>query len=70
MLKQVLTIQEGANKGKKLHIILGGKKSNYPMDEDLWDFPIEELLDGTIEVREVMWYYYENGRCYETYLQT
>ena len=67
-MRQVLTIQEGENKGKNLHIILGGERPNYPTDDGLWDFPIEELLDGTIEVNEEMWYHYEEGRCYETHL--
>jgi hypothetical protein len=56
--------------GKSLHLILG--KSIYEWcelfggDIDLWNMPLEELLDGTLEVNESIWYYYIDGRCYET----
>ena len=33
---------------------------------DVWDFPIEELLDEAIDIREDIWYYLINGRCYES----
>ena len=35
-------------------------------DYDLWDFPIEELLDGTIEPNQDIVYWCIDGRCYET----
>jgi len=59
--------------GKSLHLILGaaGRKTyvewyNLYGDDGCWDFPLEELLDGTLEINESIWYYYINGRCYET----
>ena len=42
----------------------GGKL--YGASYDLWDFPIEELLDGTVEINEDIWYWLIDGRCYET----
>ena len=34
--------------------------------DDLWDFPLEDFLNGAVEVNEDIWYIYQNGRCYET----
>lgn len=55
---------------KQLHLTFGKTldewESIYGWDEDKWDFPIEELLDGTISIDEGIWYWYINGRCYET----
>ena len=54
---------------KCLHLILGKTQEEWSQafgDDDLWDFPIEELLDGTIEINEGIWYFLINGRCYET----
>lgn len=53
---------------KKLHYIVGASanwRENCD-DEDLWDFPCEELLDGTIEFNEDIWYYLVDGRFYES----
>ena len=53
---------------KKLHYIVGASanwRENCD-DEDLWDFPCEELLDGTIEINEDIWYYLVDGRFYES----
>ena len=59
---------------KKLHLVLGQTYAEYlhevkedDENDDLWDFTIEELLDGTIEINEEIWYWCINGRCYETY---
>ena len=56
---------------KKLHLVFGKTYAEYlhevKEDDDLWDFPIEELLDGTVEINEEIWYWCINGRCYETY---
>ena len=59
--------------GKKLHLKFGHTlaelyKKNY--DENVWDFPFEELVDGTVEINEDIWYWYINGRCYETNEET
>lgn len=60
--------------GYNLNIVFGHKKSEWVNEHknkdskgELWDFPIEELLDGTIEPSEVMWYWLINGRLYETF---
>ena len=57
--------------GIKLHLVLG--KTVKEWDEtwgnnnsDLRDFLFEELLDGSIDIDENIWYWYINGRCYET----
>lgn len=66
--------------GKKLHLVLGKTDAEYYAEYsdgaifgtyygasyDLWDFPIEELLDGTVEINEDIWYWVIDGRCYET----
>lgn len=56
--------------GKKLHLILGKTKKEILKetghDDSLWDFPLEELLDGTVEIDEDNRYFYCEGRCYET----
>ena len=56
--------------GKSIHLWLGGtlqawSKQN-DSDADLWDFQLEELLDGTVEIDETIWYWLIDGRCYET----
>lgn len=58
--------------GFNLNLVMGMKKSDYmeKYGEDynngnLWDFPIEELLDGTIDINEDICYWLINGRCYE-----
>ena len=38
----------------------------YGNDENRWDFPIEELLDGAIEPDEEMVYWVIDNRVYET----
>ena len=66
--------------GGKLHLVLGKTEEEYLNENgegaifgtyygasyDLWDFPIEELLDGTVEINEDIWYWLIDGRCYET----
>ena len=66
MNKKVEIIVNGAT----VHLVLGKKVSEwkevYGSNADLWDFPLEELLDGTVDPNEDVWYWYINGRCYET----
>ena len=66
--------------GGNLHLVLGKTEDEYLREYsdgaifgtyygnsyDLWDFPIEELLDGTIKINEDIWYWLIDGRCYET----
>ena len=56
--------------GSWLHLILGKSVAEwnelYGEDEDLWDVSFEELLDGTLEINQDVWYWYIDGRCYET----
>lgn len=58
--------------GKKLHLVFGKTYADYCYegyheDEDLWDFPLYELIDGTVEINENIWYWCIGaGRCYET----
>lgn len=58
--------------GKKLHIVFGkeykewyNQYNDYTYDE-LWSFHIMELLDGTIDINEHIWYWMIWDRCYET----
>lgn len=55
---------------RNLHLILNKSvkewESQYGGDYNLWDVPLEELLDGTLEINDTIWYYYIDGRCYET----
>lgn len=65
--KNVIVIVDG----KKLHLTFGKTYADYcyegfDQDDDLWDFPIEELLDGTVEINENVYYWCINGRCFET----
>lgn len=56
--------------GKKIHLVLGHKYAEWLTlaegNEILWDIVFEEFLDGTLEPNENIWYWYINGRCYET----
>jgi hypothetical protein len=56
--------------GVELHLILGRTYATwenvYGGNEDLWDFPLEEILDGTVEPNGNIWYWYIGGRLYET----
>lgn len=56
--------------GKKLHLELGHTieewLQKYGENPNVWDFTLEELLDGTIEINESILYWYANGRCCET----
>lgn len=56
--------------GKVLHLVLGMLYSEWAMvyddKEDVWDFDLVDLLDGTIEIDEDIWYWYIKGRVYET----
>ena len=57
--------------GAKLHLVLGKTveewKETWGNDNnDLWDILFEELLDGSIDIDEDIWYWYIDGRCYET----
>lgn len=53
-----------------IHLVLGHNytawEKKFGEDENIWDFLFEELIDGTIEPREDIWYWYIGGRCYET----
>lgn len=57
--------------GKQLHVVLGKThkewwEKTHGVDEPLWDFPIEELIDGSVEINECIYYWLIDGRCYET----
>jgi hypothetical protein len=54
--------------GSKLHLVLGKSKHEWEKTYgELWDILFEEFLDGTMEINEDIWYWYINGRCYETF---
>lgn len=59
--------------GQKLHLLLGVTKKDYMTlykadydNGDLWDYPFEELIDGTVDIQEEIYYCFIKGRCYET----
>ena len=55
--------------GKTIHIVFGqtiGEWMDKYEQDGCWDFPFEELVDGTIEPNEDIWYWYIDGRFYET----
>ena len=56
--------------GRKLHLVLGKTVEEWENtwdSEETWSILLEELLDGAIEIDESIWYWYIDGRCYETY---
>jgi len=56
--------------GQKLHLVLHKDKAlwqeRYGYIDECWAILFEELLDGTLEINEDIWYWYIDGRCYET----
>lgn len=64
-MKKVINID-----GKKLHLVFGKSYSEwvklFNSNEDLWDFLLIELIDGSVEINEDIWYWFINNRCYET----
>ena len=65
MSKKIIFVEH-----KALHLIIGMSlsewESRYGGNADLWNMPFEELIDGTLEINEDIWYCYIDGRCYET----
>lgn len=59
--------------GTKLHLVLGKTVKEWDEtwgneeDDCLWDIAFEELIDGTLFINPTIWYWYIDGRCYETY---
>jgi hypothetical protein len=56
--------------GKKLHLVLYKNRTQwlerYGRIEECWDILLEDLLDGAVDIDENIWYWYIDGRCYET----
>ena len=56
--------------GTTIHLVLGKTVDEweklYGENDDIWNFPYEEFLDGSVEINEDIWYWYIDGRCYET----
>lgn len=68
-LKKTIIVDE-----QKLNIVFGKTKQEWKRDVesqcdegDLWDFPIEEMLDGSVEINENIYYWLIDGRLYETF---
>lgn len=65
--KKLTIIVDGTT---RLNLVLNKTKKDwndtFGHNEDLWDFPIKELLDGTIEIDQSQYYWLIGGRCYET----
>ena len=58
--------------GEKLHLVLNKTRKEWldtytNPEDDCWDILLEELLDGSLEINEGIWYWYIDGRCCETY---
>lgn len=60
--------------GKTITVETGHTKQEWAVEfgdygnGDCWDFPIEELIDGTVEPDEDIIYWCIDGRMYETTL--
>lgn len=57
--------------GQNLHLVLGKTVKEWDekygnQNDALWDILFDELIDGTLEINEDIWYWYIAGRCYET----
>lgn len=56
--------------GKSLHLVLGKSfpewLGTFGGDSECWDILLVELLDGTMEINEDIWYWLIGDRCYET----
>ena len=66
MEKKVTIIVNNA----KLHLVLGKTYEEWEKlysGEICWDILFEELIDGSLEINENIWYWYIDGRCYETF---
>ena len=66
MEKKVIIIINNA----KLHLVLGKTYEEWEelySGEVCWDILFEELIDGSLEINENIWYWYIDGRCYETF---
>lgn len=65
MTGKVLTIE-----GRRLHVVTGKTLDEWNREHDdgeNWDFPAEEIIDGTVEFEEDRWYWLIGGRFYETH---
>lgn len=66
MEKKVTIIVNNA----KLHLVLGKTYEEWEKlysGEVNWGILFEELIDGSLEINENIWYWYIDGRCYETF---
>lgn len=57
--------------GRRMHLVFGKSVDEWARlygsrNGDLWNVPFEELADGTLDINEGIWYWYIEGRCYET----
>ena len=57
--------------GVQMHLVLGKTvqewEDTWGGEDELWDIDFEELIDGTLFINPTNWYWYIDGRCYETY---
>lgn len=56
----------------KLHLVLGKTYDEWEKlysGDVFWDILFEELIDGSVEINDKIWYWYIDGRCYETFEQ-
>ena len=54
---------------KTIHLVFGHTLREWKRifsTDNLWDFILDELVNGAITPNEDMWYWYIDGRCYET----
>jgi len=57
--------------GQEMHVVVGRTADEWNMmygnmRDSLCDFDFTELLDGAVEVNPDIWYWFIDGRCYET----
>lgn len=59
--------------GRKLHLVLHKTISDWKKlygNDSLWGISADGFLDGTLDINEDIWYWYINGRLYETHEPT
>lgn len=70
MKRTVIVIEGPHMRPTKMHLVLGKTerewKENFGDIPGMWDILLEEFLDGAMEVNDTIWYWYIDGRCYET----
>ena len=52
--------------GRVLHFECGHCEGEVDFGPDYWDFSLDDIIEGAVEINEEMLYWYIGGRMYET----